>query len=237
MVNSSNQALEVFRDEHISFNASSGGNRLDTMQIQYQWNVYLAIFCAVLASVNWFFNKHRLNWPLIFTVIFDTTCMWSFFSYVMINYTCSRFTANIGALLVFILVSFLLLREAIYFAVMPTNIIGDVKRKGFPLSSDNVCDIIKYLTIFTALGYLLVYFNLTYCTWDGLYTLCRISLEYWILCLSKDETSMNVVHRWMHNHKNKWLYKCHERHHRAKAELSFFHLFLFDFSDVVVRFM
>jgi len=105
---------------------------------QSQWSVHVAIISMVLfASIYWLFSKYRLKWPLICTVGLDTTCVWSFFFCVMRNYSDSRFTASTAALtyqgLTLVFIGFLVLREAFYFALLPLDSIGDLKRSAFPL--------------------------------------------------------------------------------------------------------
>lgn len=64
-------------------------------------------------------------------------------------------------------------------------------------------------------------------------TLVAVSLDYWLINLIKDNTSMRFLHPWMHEKENYWI---HKHHHTGNKNTTLVHAFAFTLVDLVIEF-
>ena len=175
----------------------------------------------------------KLNYPLIITQIFDNTMIHSYVALNVFFLANEQFTPLSSVISYNIFFFMIVFHDHLYYLIFP-NLIAKVKRD-YKVTWTDVYYYIKFVPgIYSLTFYYMIQWKILldfeYKTLNSF--IIRIFIEYVIMYLGKDFTTMKFLHPIMHTQKWYWT---HDVHHKIGASIQIANCFHFDTHDIFLE--
>ena len=172
----------------------------------------------------------KLNFPMISTFILDYTLNYS----LIISYF-YFFANNLNVFNVIVIslshASYSLLHDPLHAILFPKMICK--AKLNYKYTTRDYLEMLWITFQSTTILVIGVYYGLLHLSYTTfLKTYMEVTLEYWIMALLKDYTSMYFLHPWMHKPQNYWL---HKHHHLVGVEVQANHAYSIDSLDAFLE--
>jgi len=174
--------------------------------------------------------RKTLNYPMIATFIIDYSLNFGLF--FVFFYFCANNLNIVNATVIGMMHMLLSVFHDPLHALLFPKMISKAKLN-YKFTSNDYWEIFKVYIQGTIIIAIAVYYGIVHFDYTTFYqTYMEIAVEYWIMILLKDYTSMYFLHQWMHKPENYWI---HKHHHLVGVEVQGNHAYSIGPLDVFLE--